>query len=55
MEVTKPISGVDTALGFFCIRWATGHEIDWTLDIELYAGQYQISAREYYVIVHLTS
>jgi len=34
MEVSKPISGVDRALGCVCLRRATEDELDRTLDVE---------------------
>lgn len=44
MEVTKPIWVVGKSFECICLRWATGDEIDRTLDIARYAGQDSISA-----------
>lgn len=43
------------AIFFVCLLWATGYEIYRSLDVYRYNGQKNISADEYYRIVHLTS
>lgn len=41
----KAISDVDSELRFVCLRWATGDELDRTVDSACYSGQYNIFER----------
>lgn len=55
MEVTKPVSGVDEALGCVCVRWATDEGEDWTLDIENSLRKEHVQAGEWYGLVPFRS
>ena len=55
MQVTQPLTEVDKALRCVCLRWATGDEVDRTLNIQEELRNSHIEVGEWYDLIPFSS